>query len=156
VTLMNNFAVAILNIVGCLLLIPPFGLTGAACSTTAAITLVNLIKLAQVRSLFRINPFRLDTLKAFGAGLAAVVVVVPVVLLVPWPGPLLEVLAAGLVLAAVYALLFWRVAAGAEERELLRRRGLEVVEVAPAPVRRHLLPPGPPPLPNAATVKADP
>ena len=50
-TLVNNAAVAALNIVLCLILIPRYGLTGAACSTTASLTLVNLVKLAQVRAL---------------------------------------------------------------------------------------------------------
>ena len=70
-TLVNNAAVAALNIVGCLILIPRYGLTGAACSTTASITLVNLIKLVQVRALFGINPFRVETARALVAGLAA-------------------------------------------------------------------------------------
>ena len=68
-TLVNNAAVAALNIVGCLILIPRYGLTGAACSTTASITLVNLVKLAQVRALFGINPFRVETARALVAGL---------------------------------------------------------------------------------------
>lgn len=156
VTLVNNAAVAILNIVGCLLLIPRYGLTGAACSTTASITLVNLIKLAQVRSLFHVNPFRLDAARALVAGLVAVAVVAPLALLVPWPGPLVQVAVSALLLVPLYVLLFWRGAAGEEERELLRRRGREV---APAPVRRRLGPPPPPSglpsLPSAATVKAD-
>ena len=53
------------------ILIPRYGLTGAACSTTASITLVNLVKLAQVRALFGINPFRAETVRAIVAGLAA-------------------------------------------------------------------------------------
>jgi O-antigen/teichoic acid export membrane protein len=161
VTLVNNAGVAILNVVGCLLLIPPFGLTGAACSTTASITLVNLIKLAQVRALFRINPFRLDAVRALAAGIATVAIVAPVALLVPWPSAEPQVVVSGLLLVPLYAVLFWWAAAGDEERDLLRRRSREVAEVAPAPVRRRLIPPPPPPpplpsLPTAATLKADP
>jgi O-antigen/teichoic acid export membrane protein len=151
VTLVNNAAVAVLNVVGCLLLIPPFGLTGAACSTTGAITLVNLIKLAQVRAFFRINPFRLDALRALAAGVAALALVAPLTLLVPWPGVEAQVVLSGLLLVVLYAALFWLLAAGEEERELLRRRSREVAEVAPAPVRGRLIPPPPP----GATLKAD-
>jgi hypothetical protein len=91
------------------------------------------------------------------AGLVAGAVVAPVALLVPWPGPLVQVVVSGLLLVPIYMLLFWRVATGKEERELLRRRSREV---APAPVRRRIAPPPPapaqPPLPSAATLKADP
>jgi O-antigen/teichoic acid export membrane protein len=157
VTLVNNAAVAILNIVGCVLLIPRYGLTGAACSTTASITLVNVIKLAQVRSLFHVNPFRLDAARAIVAGLVAVVIVAPLALLVPWPGPVVQMVVSGLLLVPIYVILFWRGATGEEERELLRRRSREV---APAPVRRRIAPPAPPPaqpsLPSTATLKADP
>src|SRR6185369_5196936 len=85
-TLVNNAAVAALNIVLCLILIPRYGLTGAACSTTASLTLVNLVKLAQVRALFGINPFRAETVRAIVAGLAATALTAPLALLVDWPG----------------------------------------------------------------------
>jgi len=121
-TLVNNGAVAALNIVGCLILIPRYGLTGAACSTTASLTLVNLVKLAQVRALFGINPFRVETARAIVAGLAAAALSAPLALLVDWPSPLAQVLATTALLVPLYAVLFWRSAAGAEERELLRLR----------------------------------
>jgi O-antigen/teichoic acid export membrane protein len=121
-TLVNNAAVAALNIVLCVILIPRYGLTGAACSTTASLTLVNLIKLAQVRALFGINPFRAETGRALVAGLAAAALTAPLALLVDWPGPVAQVFATTAVLLPVYAALFWWSAAGAEERELLRLR----------------------------------
>jgi len=121
-TLVNNAAVAALNIVGCVILIPRYGLTGAACSTTASLTLVNLIKLAQVRALFGINPFRVETARAIVAGLIATAFTAPLALLVDWPGPVTQVLATAALLVPLYAVIFWRSAAGAEERELLRLR----------------------------------
>jgi len=126
-TLVNNAAVAALNIVGCLILIPRYGLTGAACSTTASITLVNLVKLAQVRALFGINPFRAETVRAIVAGLAATALTAPLALLVDWPGPVAQVLATAALLLPLYAVLFWWSAAGAEERELLRLRARPAV-----------------------------
>jgi len=126
-TLVNNAAVAALNIVLCLILIPRYGLTGAACSTTASLTLVNLVKLAQVRALFGINPFRLETGRALVAGLAATALTAPLALLVDWPGPLAQVVATTALLLPLYAVLFWRSAAGAEERELLRLRARPAV-----------------------------
>jgi O-antigen/teichoic acid export membrane protein len=121
-TLVNNFAVAGLNVVGCLILIPRYGMSGAACSTTASIVLVNLVKLVQVRALFGINPFRGETVRALGAGAVATALAAPLALLVDWPSPLLEVAVATAVLVPLYAALFWRSAAGAEERDLLRLR----------------------------------
>jgi len=41
---------------------------------------------------------------------------------VPWPGALAEVAVTGLVLVVAYGLLFWLLAAGDEERALVRRR----------------------------------
>jgi O-antigen/teichoic acid export membrane protein len=121
-TLVNNFAVAGLNVAGCLILIPRYGMSGAACSTTASIVLVNLVKLVQVRALFGINPFRGETVLALGAGAVATALAAPLALLVDWPSPLLEVAVATAVLVPLYAALFWRSAAGAEERDLLRLR----------------------------------
>jgi len=107
VTLANNAAVAALNIVGCVILIPRYGINGAACSTTASITLVNLVKLVQVRFLFGINPFRAETVRALAAGLVAVGAAAPVVLLVSWPSALVEVVVATLIVLPLYAVVFW-------------------------------------------------
>jgi O-antigen/teichoic acid export membrane protein len=121
-TLVNNAAVATLNVVGCIVLIPRYGMTGAACSTTGSIVLVNIVKLVQVRVLFAINPFRPETLRALGAGAVALAVVAPLARLVAWPSAFVEVLVTIAVLMPLYAAFFWRSAAGAEERELLRLR----------------------------------
>jgi len=107
VTLANNAAVATLNVIGCLILIPRYGITGAACSTTASITLVNLVKLVQVRFLFGINPFRAETVRAIAAGVVAVGAAAPVVLLVSWPSALAEVAVATLIVLPLYAVVFW-------------------------------------------------
>ena len=120
-TMINNAAVAVLNIVGCLILIPRYGLTGAAFSTTASITLVNLIKLVQVKVDLRINPFRSSRQARRGAGLAAAALSSPAHLL--WTGrdPFADP-RPGSAPRALYAILFWRSCGRAEERELLRLR----------------------------------
>jgi O-antigen/teichoic acid export membrane protein len=110
VTLANNAAVAGLNVIGCLILIPRYGITGAACSTTASLTLVNLVKLVQVRVLFGINPFRSETVRALAAGVVAVGVAAPVALLVSWPSALAEVAVTGLLVLPLYGAVFWRAA----------------------------------------------
>jgi O-antigen/teichoic acid export membrane protein len=127
ITLANNAVVAALNIVGCLILIPRYGIVGAACSTTAAVTLVNLAKLVEVRVMFGIDPFRWDALRNLAAAaLAASGLAAAAAVAVPWPGVLAEVAGTGLVLALAYCGFFWLLAAGDDERELvpLRRRSL--------------------------------
>jgi O-antigen/teichoic acid export membrane protein len=117
-TMTNNALVAGLNLVVCLLLIPRFGMTGAAVSTASALTVVNVIKLVEVKVLFGIHPFRGQSVRVFLAAAGAVAAALPVALLPHWPGPLLEVAAAGGVLFAIYAGLAWGLAMTTEDREL--------------------------------------
>ena len=123
ITLANNAVVAALNVVGCLILIPRYGIVGAATSTTAAVTIVNVAKLFEVQWMFGINPFRAAALRTLGvAAVGASTIAAAVALVVPWPGALAEVAVTGLVLVVAYGLLFWLLAAGDEERALVRRR----------------------------------
>lgn len=117
-TMTNNALVAGLNVVGCLLLIPRFGMTGAAVSTASALLLVNAIKLVEVRLLFGIHPFRGQSVRVLLAAAGAVAAALPVAVLPKWPGPLLELAAAGGILFAAYAGLAWWLAMTAEDREL--------------------------------------
>jgi O-antigen/teichoic acid export membrane protein len=134
ITMMNNAAVAALNIAGCVILIPRYGITGAACSTTASITLVNLIKLVQVRLLFGVNPFRARALRSMLAGVLTAALVAPVAIVWTGTGYVLEVLILGALVVLLYGVLFWTVAAGKEERALLRRRR-RAAPAAGAPAR---------------------
>ena len=121
-TLVNNATVAALNIGACLVLIPRYGVTGAACSTTGAITLVNLIKLVQVRIIFGLNPFTVRAVRAVGAVLLAVGLSAPIVFLPHWSSSAVEIVVAGLVLVVAYCSFFWFLAANIEERGQIRRR----------------------------------
>jgi O-antigen/teichoic acid export membrane protein len=133
-TLLNNAAVAAVNVGACLVLIPRYGVTGAACSTTGAITLVNLIKLIQVRVIFGVNPFTVRAVRAAGAGLLACGLCAPIVFLPHWPSSAVEVVVAGLFLAVSYCGFFWFLAATDEERAQIRRRirGVRAPATAPA------------------------
>jgi O-antigen/teichoic acid export membrane protein len=128
-TMTNNALVAGLNVLGCLLLIPRFGLTGAAISTASALTLVNVIKLLEVKLLFGIHPFRGQSLRIFLAAAVSVAAALPVAVLPDWPGALVEIAVAETILFATYSGLAWVLAMTAEDRELfalgrarLRRR----------------------------------
>jgi O-antigen/teichoic acid export membrane protein len=62
---------AVLNVVTNLLLIPEFGLVGAAMATFISITLFNLIKLIFIQVKLRMQPFTISMLWTFAAGTAA-------------------------------------------------------------------------------------
>lgn len=130
ITLVNNAVVAGLNIAGCLFLIPRYGIVGAACSTTAAVTIVNVAKLVEVQLMFGINPFRAAALRTLTeAALAAGALAGAAALTVPWPSVLAEVAGTGLVLVLAYSGFFWLLAAGDEERELVLRRRRQLVRL---------------------------
>jgi len=133
ITLLNNAAVGVLNIGGCLVLIPRYGVTGAACSTTAAITLVNVIKLIQVRVIFGLNPFTARAIWALAAAALAAAAAAPVAFLPIWSSSLVELVVAGFVLVVAYGSSFWFLAASVEERSQIRRR-VRRGSPTPAPV----------------------
>jgi O-antigen/teichoic acid export membrane protein len=135
-TMTNNAAVAGLNVLGCIVLIPRYGLTGAACSTAASLTIVNAIKLVEVRIIFKMHSFQVSTLYLFASAGVAAAVAAPVAFLPGWPGYLVEALVGGAVLFAVYLAIVWRIGMTEEDRELfvrgrdrLRRRGVRGVAV---------------------------
>ena len=68
VTLFNNALVFGANLVLCVILVPRYGMTGAAASTLIALCSVTLLQIGQVARLFRIHPFRDDQLRAVAAG----------------------------------------------------------------------------------------
>jgi O-antigen/teichoic acid export membrane protein len=118
-TMTNNALVAGLNATACIFLIPRYGMTGAACSTASSLTVVNLIKLLEVRLLFSMHPFGRQTLRVVSAGVIAVGLALPVALLPDWPSPAVQAIAGGFVLFAAYGLLAWALALTGEDRELL-------------------------------------
>ena len=94
VTLFDNALVFGANLVLCVILVPRYGMTGAAASTLIALCSVTLIQVGQVARLFRIHPFRDDQLRCLAAGGLAALATAALTLL-PWPAPLLEVVAGG-------------------------------------------------------------
>jgi O-antigen/teichoic acid export membrane protein len=101
VTLFDNVLVFGSNLVLCIILVPRYGMAGAATSTLVALCSVTLLQVGQVARLFRIHPFRDDQLRSLAAGGAAALATAALTLL-PWPSALLEVAAGGLVFVAVY------------------------------------------------------
>jgi O-antigen/teichoic acid export membrane protein len=120
VTLFDNALVFGANLVLCLILVPRYGMAGAATSTLIALCSVTLIQVGQVARLFRIHPFRGDQLRCLAAGGVAALATAALTLL-PWPAALLEVAAGGLLFVAVYAAGIALLGVRDETRELAAR-----------------------------------
>jgi O-antigen/teichoic acid export membrane protein len=120
VTLFDNSLVFGANLVLCLILVPRYGMPGAAASTLIALCSVTLLQIGQVARLFRIHPFRDDQLRCLAAGGVAALATAALTLL-PWPAPLFEVVGGGLVFVAVYAAGIAALGVRDETRELAQR-----------------------------------
>ncbi len=68
-SLLNSIIAVTLNVVLGIILTPLYGAMGTAVSTGMTIIIVNLMRLAEVRFLLKMQPYRLDTLKPLAAGL---------------------------------------------------------------------------------------
>jgi O-antigen/teichoic acid export membrane protein len=120
VTLFNNALVFGANFALCIVLVPRYGMTGAAASTLIALCSVTLLQVGQVARLFRIHPFRDDQLRCLAAGGLAALAAAAVTLL-PWPAPLFEVAAGGTVFMAVYVAGIAALGVREETQDLLKR-----------------------------------
>lgn len=129
--LVNNVAVLILNIALNLLLIPPYGIVGAAIAWTVALAVVNLARLVQVQLVLGIHPFSLVTAKTAAAAGCAAGVAIGVRVMV---GPGLLGASVGiLTLVLMYAAVTFLLGLGADERAALRGlRSARVSEAAAA------------------------
>jgi O-antigen/teichoic acid export membrane protein len=117
VTLFDNALVFSANLVLCVILVPRYGMAGAATSTLVALCTVTLIQVGQVARLFHIHPFRDDQLRCVLAGGAAAAAAAAITLL-SWPSPLLEVVAGSALFLLVYVVLIAAFGVRAETREL--------------------------------------
>lgn len=73
--LLNISIVFAVNIFLNALLIPKFGMVGAAFATTAAIVLMNVICLVEVKFLLGMHPYSMDFLKSLAAGISSFLVI---------------------------------------------------------------------------------
>jgi O-antigen/teichoic acid export membrane protein len=69
INLMNMSVFFVLNIVLNLILIPKYGLLGAAAATGATLAAGNIVSVVITRVMFKVYPFRADFLKPVGSGL---------------------------------------------------------------------------------------
>lgn len=79
INLMNSIALCILNIILNYLLIPQYGIVGAAFATGLSIAIINVLRLTEVYYFLRIHPFKLNYLKPCVAGFLSLFLVYLVV-----------------------------------------------------------------------------
>jgi O-antigen/teichoic acid export membrane protein len=115
----NHVGVAALNLGVGLVLIPRYGMVGAALATVCALTLVNLLTLVEVRVLFGCHPFREDSIRTFLAAALAVAVAVPAAIYLNGLSAVAEVVLVGGLLLVVYVAAIWMFGLSDEDRELL-------------------------------------
>jgi O-antigen/teichoic acid export membrane protein len=120
VTLFDNALVFGANLVLCVILVPRYGMAGAATSTLVALCTVTLIQVGQVVRLFHIHPFRDDQLRCVLAGGVAAAATAAITLLA-WPSSLLEVVVGGALFLIVYISAVAAFGVRAETRELTER-----------------------------------
>ncbi len=102
-SLVNNTVFIALEILLGYLLIPQYGIVGAAIATGTALVLVNMVRMVEGRMIMGVSPYSRSYLKPYAAG----VIAVATVYCVPIAG-LLGIMVSGLVfLTAYFGVLYW-------------------------------------------------
>lgn len=119
VKLINSFLWMVLAVVASFLLIPEFGLLGAAVATLIAVSVVNMLSVAQVWFLEKLNPFDRRSLKPFGAGLIALGVGLAGRYLLSSANEYVTLASVGVLLVAVYLGALWVFGLEDDDRRIL-------------------------------------
>jgi len=86
ITLGNNLAVLIINTGLNYLLIPKYGILGAALATGSSVALLAIVRILWVYHLMKIHPFRIDLWKPLSAGLISLLIILFVHKSIPGDG----------------------------------------------------------------------
>ena len=119
--LVNNIVSISLSIGLNVLLIPRFGIVGAAMSALFVYMALNGIRILQVYYLLRLAPYNKSFLKPIAAALIAFVTILALKTLMPVHGNILFVAAYALVLLGMFAGMIWLMGLSGEDRMLLDR-----------------------------------
>ncbi len=120
VSLFNNVVSAVLNVLLCLWLIPLWGIVGAAVATAASVTAMELLFLAQVGYLFRLQPLSWQSARIVGVGVASALVLAFALIWLPDTGVLRLALGMGVLLLA-YGLGWRLLAFEVQDRHIVGR-----------------------------------
>jgi O-antigen/teichoic acid export membrane protein len=122
INLLNNAFTAFLNIGLNLVLIPAYGIVGAAIAFLASISVVNIIMLIEVYVLFKMHPFRRDLYKPVLAGGVAFLIMFGLTrLLAPAANSIVFPAAGSLIFLLVYAFLVYLFKIGDEDKIVFKR-----------------------------------
>lgn len=104
-----------------LLLIPRWGVLGAAVATLLSTATINLARVVEVWVLERVQPYDRSFLKPVAAGLAAAACGAALIVWVPAPTNLLEIAGIAILITAVYAAASWLLGIAPEDREVIAK-----------------------------------
>jgi O-antigen/teichoic acid export membrane protein len=122
INLANNFVAAILNIGLNVVLIPRYGIVGAAVSFLIAISIVNIIMIIEAYVLFHIHPFRVDLYKPILAGgVSYGVTFLLTKFFIRIENSLLLIATGAVIYLLCYALLLYALRIGDEDKIILER-----------------------------------
>lgn len=85
IVLVNNITVFLIDILLCFLLIPKYGIEGAALASAVTLILLNLGALTGVMSILKLKPFSIGYGKIAGAGVISIAITILVKNLLPHP-----------------------------------------------------------------------
>jgi len=121
-TLFNAAAHLLLQVVLCFLLIPSFGIIGAAFAKLISIAFLRLLQLSQIYRFLQMHPFRADFVKPLIAGSSSfVVLILAKVSIIPLYNPILLVLGGSLILLSVYGLILFALGITDEDRLVFQK-----------------------------------
>jgi O-antigen/teichoic acid export membrane protein len=126
VKVVNSTVAVAASIVLNLLLIPPFGLQGAALAALGATLAVNLLRIGQVWYLLRLLPYDRSFLKPLIAGLLALAAGYAVGVALGSFAPLVQLALGGTAVVATYAVAIIRLGLTADDRMVLERAGRKI------------------------------
>jgi len=122
INLINNIFTALLNIGLNVLLIPTYGILGAALSFLASVSVVNVIMVIEVYALFRIHPFRTDMYKSPLAGGISFIIMALLIRFLRGTGNSFFLMGTGSVIFLLsYGLLTKALGIGEEDKIVLQR-----------------------------------
>jgi O-antigen/teichoic acid export membrane protein len=122
INLINSLSSTALIVVINLVLVPKYGILGAAISLGVDIVVMNLVKLIEVYVILKVHPFKISFLKPLMAGgISLYILFFASKFLRNIPQPLLEIALGSVILMGTYFLLLFLMRLAEEDKVILRK-----------------------------------
>ena len=122
INLLNNTITAFLIIGLNFLLIPKYGIIGAAFSFLISVVLVNTIMLVEIYLIFKLHPFRIDFFKPLLAGgISFSILKLSTKHLINFDNPILLIISGSLIFILIYVLIVYLLKIEEEDKIVLQR-----------------------------------